>query len=737
MPKLNKLFAIFQDGPTGGPVLGESWPFLPETPSGYRVRLTEDVSRGATELPIDVYAGPTGTESVGNGVVTLNLAEGTRIGIGEHQYTIEEPVRWSGPDEVGNAELLWDPTNRHGLGIVPPRLDHSGLRYDVTSRGGGAGEMGVTLTAAGNAVLRSEPPSERELLQARSFQWVHGETTELPSDFWTNSDYDAGALHEGYQDAPNHWHGIQGQYIDFHPSFNSLTMAPTGFTTPVRNYAQATGRAAGHLGKLTNLIDETNKKTLVDLGNRGPILGDLRTITYYMYSTRREPQRWVRAVPDFIDPDTLTFNRRTIMGIAGGEFFGSDRQIPDPYYQGLEGSHVRIFEIGEDAPLFERRYSSGGSRQLGYWSAGFNRREYWSDDDPPPELLFEFVGRQEFYRETDDSNEFYNFALAKNCTDFFQFVSLATWSGLHNGAILAINDYFNSPVFTDAAYTRRLHALRTRLSQSSLAETPGLPQTANVQYQLGGPPPIDRTLVSVAEDSDDDGDLTDQDATSEFVGHLYMGGLGFVGVSTATEGELGTESDEAGDQDVDQGIDGPFTFVGAMLGDQIFPTEYLDSFGEEVSLRLDVYTLAVAGEGVLSETDSSRNLVLDRSLVAGAQERAIISIFERIIPPSDDTRTVWGVAVDSRSRKEVVAGLDDTGNVEQSQTVERAEFEVRDISSISAGMYVRSPDGRLWEIVGVADARSRRNIILSCERVYDRRRQATTFPRFAVPIRRV
>ena len=311
----------------------------------------------------------------------------------------------------------------------------------------------------------------------------------------------------------------------------------------------------------------------------------------------------------------------------------------------------------------------------------------------------------------------------------------------------AVSDYMTPPgTVAEGMNTPRLHAVRV---ESSARPGPGesanvvIPNTLNTRYRLD---PNDIT-AAVPWELQLEAPFIASEHFPEVQGFAMLNDVGFVGVgSSLTQSDLdalGIEIDEeTGEFVFNADVD---VFPVINLQDQLFLTsqevpgnsDFIGSGGTR-SFRGDAYPLVLAPADRLIVLDTEREIAIDRPVSVAIERNSLVSLVERVVPPSDDTRTVWGALADFKTRNEVVAGLDNSGNVEQQQTVDRAMFEVRADGKIAGGQYLRDEAGRLWEIIGVADhLRNRRNVVLVCERVFDRRRRPSTFPRFAVPIRRV
>ena len=732
MPRLNRQFQVFLDGPTGGPVLGDKWPFSPQIVPGYRVRLTQNVARGATLIPVDVFAGDETGSPVENGTVALAIAAGTRINIGDSLYSLSEaPAEWLAATGVGDTEIIWDPKDYHGQGTKPDTLTSGGFTFVVTGTGGalpgddpitGRGDdearLGITRNAAfvarsAGTVRSSARRVANEDIIPNLFPYTAGSTDTPPENWISQAQYDLGSIYDGFVDAPNHKHAMRADGLE--PDFSCLDWA-------------------GHTPQQgpTNLRDGFDTKKPVLIYTRGPELNDLRTIEYWGYASTRF-SRFVRSVPDSVNAATLTHTEATDYW---GVYHHHSPHVADTRNVPPRSGRITI-PIGGDALSREGGFGNAFLRyrdeilsfqQLAATYAGvsditvvLDRNEHFSSAGSIWRG-HHHVKQVQITWDDDASTEMVWVLMLKDASDNSEFVSQAELAALTGAYLPAIEEYFQG--FGEALYTRRFHALR--FPNADVEQSPLIPFSANNVYRLISPThPIDLTEVVIPDESP---------------AFERLRKLCFTGSPTVEESVLlGPRPDDEEDGG------GPFVPDLPILLTQIFPTEYLDPGNQQFigsgGIRRrdeDRYTLVLAPTYVIEGGATSRVLVLDRPLSTEFAKGTIIGIVERIIPPSDDTKTIWGALADFRTRNEVVAGLDDSGNVEQQQTVDRAMFEVRAAGNINAGMYLRDDAGRLWEIIGVADhLRNRRNVVLVCERVFDRRRRPTTFPRFAVPIRRV
>ena len=775
MPRLNKLFQIFQHGETGGPVLGVDWPFEPEHRDGYRVRSIAESGRGNDSVTVSVFAGETEgavENDVPDGAIGLSLDSGTRIAIRESYFELTQGVEWVQSSLDDAVEVIWDPSDALGRGWNTEL--RSGL--DVYQR-------------FNEGTRRAAYDAERARIQESAAGYRDNLVASLPQDsegyyvfpetLWTVDQGFLGAEFEGLasDDADvRYWlsdpelSGLNGlgDGLELSPNYSSLRFR-TLYRNPQWTYAHtiedgsvvraaraaessspwrlvgaesAVTGGAGHI--VTNKRDSHGKRSLVRFYSIPNHLQDPNNLDRRQFvgtNIDNDPFRLVQAIPDWIDPATLQVTERTFV-----RFISS---IHASVYDAGPQSGA-WFEVGDHAPWVRyeqrRRDTSGLSgiptNVTGYgWYAVTLVVSSGPGIEPEPHYAYlkpQYTNVKDFYpndaQGTAATAEVFYEELRES-TSRFEYVSQDRYRELWNGLVTSVVDYFTPPGdIAEATFTPRLWPIRTEPNEV----VGSLPRGSNLSQSRAGQIFSVPVALGVADF---------EPPLGEWDGFLTVTDMGFRGriqrLPIELEIRFGLEWDAAAGtyayrEDIDTIDELDLTFQNF-----VFPTvvnapggPLIDQGGPQ-NLTGNRYPLVLTGEIASGALTTIQDLHVAPILPFTVNPGELISIVERIVPPSDDTRTIWGSTLERRSRNELVAGLDGTGNVEQTQTVDRAEFEVRATETIDAGMFLRDDGGRLWEIVGTADAPSRRNIILTCERVFDRRRKASTFPRFAVPIRRV
>ena len=118
MPRHNKQIQVYQLGETGGAVTPGAWPFEPAIESGYELRLTADVARGGTLLPVDVFA-IGAHEAVRPGSVGLSLNADTRVAFENEIYQLADGVDWRLNVSDAAPTVVYDPADLLQLGSEP------------------------------------------------------------------------------------------------------------------------------------------------------------------------------------------------------------------------------------------------------------------------------------------------------------------------------------------------------------------------------------------------------------------------------------------------------------------------------------------------------------------------------------------------------------------------------------------------------------------------------------------
>ena len=781
MPRLNKLFQLFQHGETGGPVLGVEWPFEPENREGYRVRAIAEAPRGTDSVNVSVFAGETDgrvENDVPDGAIGLSVAAGTRIAIRESYFELTDDVEWVQSSLDDAVDVVWDPSNVLGRGWNPEFPVETG---DIFQRFEAATQR-TEYTAELARVTANAAAYKTELVRSTG-QDAEG-VFDYPATLWTGERGFLGARYEGFASEAadvRYWIGDGDSYrsgfgagLELRPNYDSLRFRLM-YKTPVWEYStrrdsvtqsvervarqgassspyQRPGFNATESGLPpihTNKPDSRGKRT-GQLNRTIPtVLQDVNDVDLGRFAntyTDGFPWRTVRAVPDWVDPATLTVNTRTFVRLAGNS--GTVRL----------GEHLAgiWFEVGDHAPFLEyiqrRSTQSVGLETYagGYeWMIPGHSHELSDDAATDPEVApwWQYQRVRDLLPNAAPDAAVQakaRYQEMRDATDEWEFVSRARLRELWNGIVRAVADYFTPPGDVAAAsFSPRLHPIRSETSSF----VGSLPRGANLaQSRAGAVNAVPAAAIRV---------FFDEPPIDEWDGFLSLTDMGFRGrierlpadleIRYGLEWDSGTQSyrwreDLFGDGALPQDLSTVLRFQNF-----VFPTvidipggqDGLIDDGIRTNLTGDRYPLVLTAEIAGGSVSTIQRFDIAPILPFTVNPGEFVSIIERVIPTQDDTRTVWGATLERRSRNELVVGLDGTGNVEQTQTVDRAEFEVRNTGSIDAGMFLRDDGGRLWEIVGVADAPSRRNVILTCERVFDRRRRATTFPRFAVPIRRV
>lgn len=780
MAKLRELIQVFQHGPTGGAILGRGWPFEPELEGGYRVRLVSPANRGDETLDIDVFASEDASDPVPEGSVDLRLQAGTRVAIGEIVYELQNDASWRNVQSAVDFAVVWDPTALHGnrQESIPAKLESGGYVFSGLSGGHRFGIDPNGADAYNEAVRAATETAQsyQKFLSRLDFNTIDD------ADVWTNDAYFLGdARSDGFATEPEdvrYWPiggdiDAFGEPLELMPNFSSLSFrglsasyafpgvagrdsfgAVDAYVGISRNSPWLGSNnfdhgTSGFMQFVTNRKDVTNKRTLTPLGTipiAQQVLGNIDRNEYFATAVPNHIRR-VFAVPDWIDPVTL----RVAKAIE---------------VRALEESVTLSLSVGDPAPMVKWTRDEVSAVQTGNTDyvrsidarVGSNHGNPGvtvsaSDATPGPvrdNMSGQPIAEFSHVVPNHDGSKKVRYRTMANETWFYHFVSQSTWTEIYNSLQRAVADYFSlTGDIGPALRTPRLHALR--FTSPPIQQVTPDPTSLNTRYGLTSSPTTFPLAALLPILRDRNGRIyLPKDWAPGSDQFLDIFGFGFTGAgSNASASDLArlgiVINPITGQLEFQRDEDGQILLPNVQIGGQLFLTEqqvpgndqFIDS-GGTVSFRNDDYVLGLVSADLLIPSPTARTLRIAPPVPTPAATRSFVDLVERIIPPADDSRNLWARLVDFTARAERTAGLDDDGDVEQTETVNRSTWEVRRDPLLAAGQYLRDPEGRLWQIVGVADnADNRRNLLLTCEREFDRRRTASTYPRFLVPVRRV